>query len=59
MISNNLTICLAVVVTWWPALLPVQGMNYGSQGEGDVRRRLQARGPSFGVEQCDRPQPSQ
>jgi hypothetical protein len=41
MISNLLTVFLIVVVTWWPALLLVQSMGFGPQGQGDVQHRLQ------------------
>jgi hypothetical protein len=40
MISNHLVVFLVVVVTWWPALLQLQGMGFVPQGQGDIRRRL-------------------
>ena len=57
MISNHLAVFLAVGVTWWLALLHLQGICYGPQGQGDVRRRLQPKGRARGVQQSDRPQP--
>ena len=39
-------------------LLPGEGMGYGPQGQGDVRRRLQPGGPPLGVQQSLHPQPS-
>jgi hypothetical protein len=36
MISNHLAIFLAVGVTWWPTLRPVEGMGFGPQGQGDI-----------------------
>jgi hypothetical protein len=33
MISNRLACFLAVVVTWWPALLPLEGICYVPQGK--------------------------
>jgi hypothetical protein len=44
-VSNDLTVCFTVGITWWRTLLPGEGMGYGPQGQGDVRRRLQPGGP--------------
>lgn len=49
----------AIVVAWWLALLPAQGMVFGPQGQGDVRRWLQPGGPALDKQQCDHPQPPQ
>ena len=56
-ISNHVTVFAPIVGTWWPALLLVQGMGFGSQGQGDVRRQLQTGGPAPSIQQCDCPQP--
>ena len=45
-IFNHIAI-FAVGGTWWRALLLVHGLCFGPQGEGDVRRRLQPRGPTL------------
>jgi hypothetical protein len=44
--SNHLIVLFAIGGTRWPALLLVEGMGFGPQGEGDVRGRLQPGGPS-------------
>ena len=56
---NHLVVLFTVGRTWWPALLPVQGMGYGPQGQGDVWRRLQPGGPALSIHQWDCPQPPQ
>ena len=38
-------------------MLPIHGICFGPQGEGDVRRRLQPEGPALGVQQRVHPQP--
>ena len=58
-VSNDLTVCFIVGVTWWRTLLLGEGMGYGPQGQGDVRCRLQPGGPPpLGVQQSLHPKPS-